>query len=807
MHRRHLLTIVFVGFSLLDVPGVMGLRRVNAQTPQATPPAQPAAPPSPAAAPAQTPQSEIGGCRVSEMSGATQDALSKEVSGRTERVLVLTGRGAVPVQVDCDETQFFADFAEIYPDSHRIVATGNVKVGYAYQLHQRRTRRVRHAGADRNVLQRQRHGVARRARRSQHVRHSGAGRDVPGKEIHKLGPKKYKIVDGAFSTCVQPTPRWEVVSGSATINLDDYALLKNSVFRVKGVPLMYLPIFYYPIQDDDRATGFLIPTYGSSTLRGQSLSNAFFWAIARNQDATFQHDWFAKAGQAMGGEYRYILGGGSQGNARVSWLDEKSTDSGGAGRRSYQITGAMTQGLGARIRARANADYVSDVTPEQLYQQNIYRATRSTRSFGGNVTGNWSQVIVSGTFDRTDVFYPDGSYTTYGGLPRINFNEAERRIAKSPFYFGAGAEYATILRSTTDSTGVAVAGADQGLTRADFAPILRIPFTKWPFLTVNSTIGWRATYWTESLLNGQQVPDSVSRQYFELNSRITGPVFSRIFNAGATEGVKLKHVIEPVFTIRRISAIDVFDRIVKLDGSDYTVGDVWEFRYGLNNRLYAKRTASREVLSVAINQSYYTDATAAQYDQMYQSSSYAAAAASKYSALALYARTSPTDKLQGDFRTEWDPTFHTLKTLAANAGVNTAHMQASGGWSRRRYIPGLPGYDNPDFADHYLNASANFRSAGNGVGVTYSFNYDLHRDQFLQQRYLGVLQRAVLWLRRRIPGLQFRRSVHGGWSTEGSPLQYLVHARRDWNVLEPPRRVWRSDNTVAIFRKSARLET
>ena len=186
-----------------------------------------------------------------------------------------------------------------------------------------------------------------------------------GREIHKLGPKKYKIVDGAFSTCVQPTPRWEVVSGSATLNLDDYALLKNSVFRVKGVPVMYLPIFYYPIQEDDRATGFLIPTYGTSTLRGQSLSNAFFWAISRSQDATFVHDWFSKAGQQMGGEYRYILSGGSQGNARVSYLDEKSTDAttgeSSDGRRSYQITGGMTQALGGRLRARANADYVSDI--------------------------------------------------------------------------------------------------------------------------------------------------------------------------------------------------------------------------------------------------------------------------------------------------------------------------------------------------------------------------------------------------------------------------------------------------------------
>ena len=269
-------------------------------------------------------------------------------------------------------------------------------------------------------------------------------------------PKKYKIVDGAFSTCVQPTPRWEVVSGSATLNLDDYALLKNSVFRVKGVPVMYLPIFYYPIQEDDRATGFLLPTYGTSTLRGQSLSNAFFWAISRSQDATFVHDWFSKAGQQMGGEYRYILSGGSQGNARFSFLDEKTTDADDGrerqpGRRSYQITGGMTQTLGGGLRARANADYVSDIAPEQLYQQNIYRATRSTRSFGGNVTGSWSQIVLSGTLDRTDVFYPDGSYTTYGGLPRINFSRAERRIAKSPFYFGASAEYATMLRSTVNS--------------------------------------------------------------------------------------------------------------------------------------------------------------------------------------------------------------------------------------------------------------------------------------------------------------------------------------------------------------------
>jgi len=713
MHRRILLTVVLVIVSTL---GRAGIARVSAQTPQ----------------------SEIAGCRVSEMTGATQDAMSKDVGGRTERVLVLTGERAVPVQVDCDDTQFFADFAEIYPDSHRIVATGNVKVGSPNSFIS--AERVEFDTKSRTGTFYTAHGMASLGDR---VDRSMFGTQEPdaifrGREIHKLGPKKYRIVDGAFSTCVQPTPRWEVVSGSATINLDDYALLKNSVFRVKGVPLMYLPIFYYPIQEDDRATGFLLPTYGASTIKGQSLSNAFFWAISRSQDATLVHDWFSKAGQQMGGEYRYIVSGGSQGNTRVSFLDEKAVDTQTGettpGRRSYQITGGMTQALGGGLRARANADYVSDLAPDQLYQQDVYRATRSTRSFGGNVTGSWSQLVLSGTLDRTDVFYPDGSYTTYGGLPRINFNRAERRIAKSPFYFGAGSEYATMLRSTVNSDGVAT--TDQGLTRLDVAPTLRIPFTRWPFLSVNSTVSWRGTYWTESIVNGQQVPESVGRQYFELNSRITGPVFSRIFNAGATEGLKLKHVIEPVFSIRRISAIDVFDRIVRLESPDYTVGDVWQFSYGLNNRLYAKRTSSREVLNVAINQSYYTDATAAQYDQQYQSSSYAAAA-SKYTALALFVRAAPTERLQGDFRTEWDPTFQTLKTLAANGTINSAKLQASAGWSRRRFIPGLPGYDNETLANHYLNASANWRATNNTIGATYSFNYDLRNDTFLQQRVLA----------------------------------------------------------------------
>jgi LPS-assembly protein len=688
---------------------------------------------------AQTPQSEISGCRVSELQGGVQEVLSKEFEGKTERVVVVTGADALPVRVDCDQTQFFAEYVEIFQDRNRIVATRNVLV--VSPTSRISADRMEFDTKNKTGVFYNAYGTAALGDR---VDRSMFGTQEPdamfrGKEIHKIGPKKYRIVGGAFTTCVQPTPRWELVSGSATLNMDDYALLKNSVLRVKSVPLMYLPIFYYPIQEDDRATGFLIPTYGTSTLRGQSLSNAFFWAINRSQDATLMHDWFSKAGQQLGGEYRYVIAPGSQGNLRTSLLDEKAITPEGGGasdpQRSYRIDGGMTQNLGRGFRARANANFFSNAGSERLYQQDVYRATQSTRSFGGNVTGNWREFVLSGTADRIDYLNTSGestAITTTGGLPRINFSRGERRIGKAPVYFGLNSEYVSILRSQGVDD---VTSSDTGLSRLEVAPTFRIPFTRVPFFTVNSTVGWRGTYWSESLSQGAQVSESLKRQYFDFSTRITGPVFMRIFNPPREGATKFKHVIEPNFNVRRVTPFDVYERIVQLESSDFEVPNTTRVGYGLTNRLYAKKDSSREVLSVSVGQSYYTDERAAQADQQYQTG-YSQKPASKYSAVALAVRGSPTDKLQTDFRTEWDHVTGTFQSVAANGTVNTTTVQASGGWSRHQILPTLRGGE-PTTSSHYLNGSVTVRTGQNRIGGTYAFNYDMLRDSFLQQRYFA----------------------------------------------------------------------
>jgi LPS-assembly protein len=563
-----------------------------------------------------------------------------------------------------------------------------------------------------------------------------------GDEIHKLGPKKYRLVRGNFTTCVQPAPRWEVGAGSITIHLDQYALLKNSIFRIKGVPMMYLPIFYYPIQEDDRASGFLMPIYGSTTVQGQKLTNQFFWAIGRSHDATFSHDWFSKTGQGFGSEYRYVLGPGSQGTSRFSFVNEHAAtylDSSGVersvdGSKSYSVAGDIVQQLPLRLRARSNIDYFSNIRTQQRYQQDLYRATNRRRRYGGNVAGSWGSYIFSATADRNDTFYGE-NYQTNGSLPRILLTRSERPIAGLPVYVGVNSEYVTFLRSQTEND---VKTGDQGLTRFDVVPVLRVPFTRWPFLTANSVVAWHATYWTESLENGQQVPNGLGRQYFDLQTRITGPVLNRIWNTpGSGYAEKLKHVIEPSLSIQRVSAVDTFNRTVHIEGTDFETGNVTRFTYGLSNRLYAKKTNSREIISASISQAYHTDPRSAQFDRQYQTS-FSGTRPSHFTPVNLSVRSSPTDTIHGEFRTDWDPTVHAIRTIGANGTFRrSTWFSGTFGWSQRRFIPDLDGFNDPRLANHFLNGLVDLRSERNRLGGTYAFNYDLRNDTFLQQRYIA----------------------------------------------------------------------
>ena len=580
-----------------------------------------------------------------------------------------------------------------------------------------------------------------------------------GQMIERTAPRTYRITKGAFTSCLQPTPRWQLVATSFTLNLDSYALLLNAVLKVKGVPVFYLPGMVYPIQEDGRATGFLMPTFGASRYQGSSLSNAFFWAISRSQDATFYHDWFTQhGGDGRGAEYRYTRGNGSQGDFRLYRLNEPEAEIASRGgtqtrnaRRSYEYRGNVRQGLPLDWTARAQIDYFTDIDVRQTYHANVFDASNSRRSVSGNLSGPIGDYELSGTYDYSETFFGTDAALN-GSSPRIGFGRGKTELFGTPLYFSFDAEYARLLRRSRRQRSGVLNEVDSGLGRFDLYPALQFPFNRWPFLKIDSTAAWRATYWDESLVGREQVQVGVGRQFFELSTRATGPSFIKIWdtpNSGYSE--RMKHLIEPWVGVSRVSAIDNFDRIVRIEGIDSIVGNVVEYEYGVDTRLYARvfeggpESVAREILSASITQSYYTDERAAQYDRSFRTS-FSGTPPSNFSPVSLIVRAEPTRSLGGTVRMEFDPDFGrrayiprplhmgSMRTISAEGNYEIGGwLSTSGGWSQRRFIEGLPGFDNPARLDNYINSRTSFATPDNEFGGLYDFNYDIRRGRFLAQ--------------------------------------------------------------------------
>jgi hypothetical protein len=228
------------------------------------------------------------------------------------------------------------------------------------------------------------------------------------------------------------------------------------------------------------------------------------------------------------------------------------------------------------------------------------------------------------------------------------------------------------------------------------------------------------------------VDESLNRQYFTLSAQAVGPIFNRIWDtpdSGYAE--RFKHSIEPVVNLTRTTSIDNFNQIVLTDGVDSVLGNTTSVTYGLNNRLYAKRrvgsiSQAQEIVNVSLSQSYYTDPNQARYDRQYGTS--IGSPPSHFSPVYLGVRVTPSRDIEARMNAEFDSRHKELRTVTAGASYN---------WSQKYFVEGLPGWDNPDYLDHYINFSANARTRDNRYGALYSFNYNILQSTMLQQRITG----------------------------------------------------------------------
>jgi LPS-assembly protein len=680
------------------------------------------------------------------------DSVKAQIQAQLGKDLITLTEG---VELAQDNMKFYADHVDYYVSTNRMVATGNVLlIETDHQIAADR--------ADFNAKTRV--GTFYNARGFATLAPPPGGApaasgtsdpDVQfyGETLEKTGVDTYVITNGGFTSCVQANPRWEMTSGSLKLRVDHYALLRNMFLKVKGVPAIYLPIMYYPLSKENRNTGFLMPSYGSSTYKGQTISNAFFWAINRSQDATVLHDWFSKTGQAVAGEYRYVSIAGA-GNVRTDFLNERPLTVIGTdgdtieqeGRRTFRTYGNLSQSLGGSWYAQARADYSTDLTVDRLYDADIARASRRTRSYGGSVSGTTKGLRVTGTFDRNEYFAENSTSSLRGTAPRINIARPDRLIPGLPVYASVTSEYVRIEQKqfTPDRS----LQRNDSLDRLDIVPAVRFPFNKLAFLTFNTTAQFRNTFWSESMLvnlvNGvEEVPGTrldapISRRFVELSADVNGPTLVRIWDAPkSTYAQRFRHSIEPFAQVLYRTAIDNYNAIPKLESTDSIPGSATSYTYGMNTRFYAKRTVDgpraipREVISASIRQTYNTNALSILADAAQRSRNIDPN--SHFTPVQLLVRTSPFNGINGTFRTDYDGRYSRFRSFSADAGWEHERISHTASWSNLRFRPNSRG-QNTARQTHYFNSYTGLRFQQNRYGVTHSLNWDVKNQSLTQHR-------------------------------------------------------------------------
>jgi hypothetical protein len=503
-------------------------------------------------------------------------------------------------------------------------------------------------------------------------------------------------------------------------------------------------------------------------VRGQSLSNAFFWAINRSQDLTLMHDWYTRTGQGVGAEYRYMLAPGAEGYLRGFRVDQKQSEvqTGGTTailpeETSYEIRGALAQNLPGGFRARGNVDYFTSLSSQQLYNTDLYYSSRSRRTIAGSLTGVWGGVSMTGQFQRSEYFESATVSTVNGYAPSVRADVSSRRLGSLPVYFASTGEAANYLYISRNGSRE----QDASVWRVDVQPNVRAALTNWPFLSINAQLGFRNTYYSESRDDlGVQVPVSVTRRYFDMRADVVGPSFSRVFTPNNAIADRLKHVIEPTFSVQRVTTFDNQDRIPTTGGAyDFIVAGSTRMQYGLANRVLVRKaagadgssaaTAPRELLTVTVNQSYYTDASARLFDVSYETNRQVTEQ-THFSPVSVSVRSAPTMLTTATLRMELDQKDLTLRTIGASGSSNYRAAQVTAGWTRTNYKNQTP--------QSFLNASSTFNFNGGRTGGTYALDWDISRGYLLQQRWIGFYNAQCCGITMEYQQFKFAQIITGG---------------------------------------------
>jgi len=463
----------------------------------------------------------------------------------------------------------------------------------------------------------------------------------------------YILHHGFLTDCTVKKPWWAFEAPVFDVIPGQRAIARNTVLRLKRVPILYLPYFYRPLGKNPRQSGFLTPNIGHSSLYGYIVGLGYYWAINRSYDTTIIGEYFTQRGPALRYDFRgkpndvtdfdfNLYGVNDRGIPQESGPPTKQ------GGLEFELT-AKTQILG--FTGRLDYNYLSSYLFRQAFSYSFTSAISSDiYSIGFLQRHFWKDLgTLNIVFQRDQLFQSitpvdqPANQVVIQKLPSFEFSVRDFQVAKGPLpvWFSLGSSLGLLTRE--EPTGQVTGGSPLPsqilstgpLARLDVAPHVTTEFSfkgfsLLPSLTLgatgysNSYAANSTTYTPNSACGGYQAcPPTPTNNVtlanqalfrkdadFTLDFRV--PTLERIFTPPKRLhlGEKLKHVMELEAIYEYVTGVNQFRKTIHFDATDI-LSNTNQLTVSFTNRLYRKDKNGNimEVLTWRVAQARFFDPT------------------------------------------------------------------------------------------------------------------------------------------------------------------------------------------------------
>jgi LPS-assembly protein len=261
---------------------------------------------------------------------------------------------------------------------------------------------------------------------------------------------RMRLKDATYAGCPCPDPAWYISSPQVDLDFDENeGVARHGVLYFKDVPILYSPYLTFPVKKE-RKSGFLLPTYGTTSRSGFEFTLPYYFNLAPNYDATLSPRYLSKRGLQLGGQFRY-LGRGYSGQIDGTYLP--SDNQTGEKRWLFMSQHKHNFGNGFRavfdIRRVSDDDYFRDFSSFGLRDSTVSYLPSTARLywsgykyFSARLSVNKYQTLQDSTrgsyirpqYDREPELFVRGARYNWGGFDLVSENYATK--FKMPFYSG-----------------------------------------------------------------------------------------------------------------------------------------------------------------------------------------------------------------------------------------------------------------------------------------------------------------------------------------------------------------------------------